>query len=815
MSFLCKPILSALPLQSKPIMSAADQGTRHYLLSMLDVLEVQQSSSETFSASLPFAGIDATAGTENELQAVVIGRRNDVDLPITITQSNYYRNILKRVRTGETPQKVFTALEEYLQENQREIWENSWVRFPRSVLSSFANRVLKHDLLADKSNPGGPGRGDMGKFLYTENGEEFLRIPVSYLLKLALADTVSFDFSSPPLVQSIGERVLPHFSNDNTSPETFSFHPVRLHPGQMGKALSRETSIRFLLTQFLTLYANQHFQLQARGQKAMVYFAPHPPTHQILLNELISDSFYRELFMSPCLSGWDRGEEKHHYMVLCHQVLSRSYLNAVAKLKDAGIITSNLIVMPKISNTSLANNGTHVNLGSRKLTRLLRAGLGDFCQEDEKYLGDLVIKICEHFLPLFVGTYSGAPYRLDFEDFHPERALGFLPHELDYTHLRMIWRRWKKKANLKIFGQPITPFGPKWLDRTLSKIFRLQGDFVPDFRLLDYPVALMSTDQSPALDGRIGNDQRLKKDLADLGVFDPNMALYLLYRLRQFSTKGFSGFEGRHYSLFADLGQDLGEATSLQTLITALAFQYVLRGEITHAHIPDNPTLESERRQIFFGTAIGLPTFFIRKDTSNQFMVKILQKMERTRASRRYPGYIRAHNREYQKSLIQILKEDAKELIEVMGLQELLNGLENRVEDFRNSSTAGKLTRGILQAGHFYHPLNVPGVEFNLAAEGYYRNQLRIQHMNEGLAFLEDEFRKLDSHAFCDGCFYRETIHKILGGQSAAEFLAGVKKDLWAENISVEVLRKLIHLTLLTIHTSIQHAEQELSEERP
>ena len=89
----------------------------------------------------------------------------------------------------------------------------------------------------------------------------------------------------------------------------------------------------------------------------------------------------------------------------------------------------------------------------------------------------------------------------------------------------MIWRRWKKKANLKIFGQPITPFGPQWLDRTLSKIFQLQGDFVPDFRLMDYPVALMSTDQSPALDGRIGNDQRLKKDLADLGVFDPNMAL--------------------------------------------------------------------------------------------------------------------------------------------------------------------------------------------------------------------------------------------------------------------------------------------------
>jgi hypothetical protein len=34
----------------------------------------------------------------------------------------------------------------------------------------------------------------------------------------------------------------------------------------------------------------------------------------------------------------------------------------------------------------------------------------------------LAIKIVEHFLPLFVGAYSAAPYRLDFADFHPETA---------------------------------------------------------------------------------------------------------------------------------------------------------------------------------------------------------------------------------------------------------------------------------------------------------------------------------------------------------------------------------------------------------
>jgi hypothetical protein len=36
----------------------------------------------------------------------------------------------------------------------------------------------------------------------------------------------------------------------------------------------------------------------------------------------------------------------------------------------------------------------------------------------------------EHFLPLFVGSYSAAPCRIGFRDFHPESALGFLPHEL-------------------------------------------------------------------------------------------------------------------------------------------------------------------------------------------------------------------------------------------------------------------------------------------------------------------------------------------------------------------------------------------------
>jgi len=111
----------------------------------------------------------------------------------------------------------------------------------------------------------------------------------------------------------------------------------------------------------------------------------------------------------------------------------------------------------------------------------------------------------------------------------------------------------------------------------------------------------MSTNESPALDGKLGNTDRLKKDLSDLGVFDEKMAPYFLYRLREYSKMGFSGFEGRHYSLFGNLETDMAIAINLQLLVTALAYKLVLLGKVSHRHIPDDPFVESERTQIFFG----------------------------------------------------------------------------------------------------------------------------------------------------------------------------------------------------------------------
>ncbi|ACD94329.1 hypothetical protein [Trichlorobacter lovleyi] len=756
---------------------------------------------ETIATSLPFSVGDVTAGAESELQAVVAGDRRQVDLPLIIEQSNYFANMMKRAASGETSRRAVADLERFLADNSSNVWENSWVRFPLKRLSAYARQVLERDLLADKNNPATGQRADAARFFFhAADGTVMLRLPISYLIKLALADLVGSQQILPDLIRQTGIRLLGHYLNDNTSPETFSFNVVSLTPRNgMGAAIARETAIRFLMTQLLILYANQAFGITEHGQQAMAYFAPHPPVRQKELNDHIPDSFYRELFMSPCLSGWDKGEDKFRYMQLCHQVLSRSQLNAVAKLKDAGIILNNLVVLPNVSNVSLANNGTHISIGSRRLTAALQDSGSGFKAAHEKLLGDLTIKISEHFLPLFVGSYTAAPFRLAYSDFHPEKALGFLPHELDYTHLRMLWRRWRKKADISIFGQSVTPFGPPALDSFISRAFGLKGDFVPDYRLVDYLVCLLSTDRSPALNGQPGNTDLLRRDLADMGVFDEQMSVYLLYKQREYAKMGFSGFEGRHYSLFQTFQGDMGRAADLQTLITALAYKYMAEG-VDHRSIPDDPSLESERRQIFFATAIGLPTFFVRKDTANSFLHRIITRTQGVRPSKRYPGYLRVQIHEYRLALLRVLREDAPDLIEQMGLHDTIADLAQRIREPEQYAAGGRLTGGILAHLGSSSALKTEARDFNTGAEEYYRITLRRQQTAEAFDLLQSECCTLDQQAAELDEPLRKALLLILQGQSADQFLAAVRQDILQEQADIPTLQRLMNLLLVKVH---------------
>jgi len=765
--------------------------------------------------SLPFVPSDTTAGSESEMQTVVIGSKSNIDLPIFIEKSNYFANTRRRAKVGDTSRKVMTDLEKYLNTNTEGVWENSWVRFPRKNMGTLAWNIFQQDLLADKENPTSGQRADVSSFIFQKDGRDYIRVPISYLLKLSLAEIVDPQQKVHPLIHETGLNIMQYYLNDNTSPETSSFYVVSLDSeAGMGRTIAKEMSIRFLMSQLLVMYANLQYSLVENGQKAMIFSSPHPPTRQKILSNCISDAFYRELFMNPCLSGWNKGEEKYEYMHLCHRVLSRSQFNAGLKLKEAGIITSNLVALPNLSNISLANNGTHVSLGSRKLSQMLQDQTSGYSRRDEKYIGDLIVKIVEHFLPLFVGTYSAAPYRLDFNDFHPEKALGFLPHELDYTHLRMLWRRWQKKANLNIFGKSITPFGPQWIDNLMSTVFRLKGDFIPDFRLIDYLVVLMSTEKSPALNGKLHNSQYLKDDLADLGVFDTKMSLYLLEKLREYEVMGFSGFEGRHYSLFESFEHDLGQAVTLQNLLYLLAFKYIAAGEICHANIPDDPFIESERRQIIFGSAIGIPTFFVQNKTGNTLIKKILGKTERVRPSRRYPRYARVYNLEYRRALLKMLREDAADLIEMLGMKETIDELADRLNEPDRYSACGKLTQGILEMADAKSPMEMTADKFNQAAEKYYRTDLCNQQIQEAFQLLSEDIVKLDYVNDGVRSEIRGLLHNILQETNLSRFLYQAQKEIISETASKETLKKLVRLILVHINykTELNRKFQEIKD---
>lgn len=796
-----------------PKTAATDISSQRSIRELMQRIGIQYDRLGINVGTLPFTPADVTAGSESEMQTIVKGAKKDVDLPIVIEESNYLANIRKRAKSGDASPKIMTDLEKYLNTNASGIWENSWVRFPRRRLGPYAQTILRHDLSQDKKHPTHGRRGDIDRFLYQDQQEDYLRIPTSYLLKLSLAEMLASPRLADPLIHSTGRNKMDNFQNDNTSPETSSLYIVASQPDcSIGQGIAVEMSIRYLLVQILMEYANQKFSLRESGQEALMFFSPHPPVRQKALSQCISDSFYRELFMNPCLSGWAKGEEKHQYMHLCHRVLSRSQFNAVLKLREAGIITSNLVSLPNLSNISLANNGTHVSLGSSKLSALIGDPSSGYTRHSEKYLGDLVVKIVEHFLPLFVGTYTAAPHRMGFEDFHPEKAMGFLPHELDYTHLRMLWRRWKKKADLSALGFRLTPFGPLGLDRFISKVFGLKGDFIPDFRLIDYLVAILSTDQSPALSGRLNNSMQLKQDLADLGVFDTKMSLYLFDKLREFDVMGFSGFEGRHYSLFDSFQSDMAKAVDLQNLVYLLAFKYIAGGAIGHEDIPDDPSIESERRQIIFGSAIGLPTFFIHRDTGNTFLRRILEKTNKVRPSRRYDGYVRVYNLEYRKALLDILRQDAADLIEMLGMKEAIYDLESRLVEPDACAASGKITHGILNQIGCSSPLTVEPEIFNHTAEKYYRTTLRKKHITESFALLRQSIGQLgQAGQDCDADIQR-ALRALLPDSDPEGFIETLQREFLADQARPDRLEKLAGVILIYVAHRDRQYHQSLNQ---
>src|SRR4029077_5693892 len=103
--------------------------------------------------------------------------------------------------------RSISRLECYLEENGEGIWENSWVRFPPDRLGPLASLILDEDLRADKSDPASAYRTDAGRCRSSHNGCESVHVPISYLVKLALADALDCPEEVPTAIRATGLRV--------------------------------------------------------------------------------------------------------------------------------------------------------------------------------------------------------------------------------------------------------------------------------------------------------------------------------------------------------------------------------------------------------------------------------------------------------------------------------------------------------------------------------------------------------------------------------------------------------------------------------
>jgi hypothetical protein len=222
-------------------------------------------------------------------------------------------------------------------------------------------------------------------------------------------------------------------------------------------------------------------------------------------------------------------------------------------------------------------------------------------------------------------------------------------------------------------------------------------------------------------------------------------------------------------------------------------------GRYDHRHIPDTPGTESERRQIFFGHALGLPTFFVKRTTRNRFLLRILRKTKQIRNSRRYPGYLRIYQKEYCRALIDVLCEDGADLIEQMGCRELLVDLRQRIEYPEEFSVAGRLTSDIMSTLGTKQPLQVDAPEFNRAAEEFYRTTLRRRHMDEALEILGRELPRLEQLADHHDSV-RITLKMVCGQKSLAAAYAQLMEGARYQHLHDDDLLRLINLLLLSVH---------------
>jgi hypothetical protein len=162
---------------------------------------------------------------------------------------------------------------------------------------------------------------------------------------------------------------------------------------------------------------------------------------------------------------------------------------------------------------------------------------------------------------------------------------------------------------------------------------------------------------------------------------------------------------------------------------------------------------------------------------------------------------------EFRRALVQILLEDASDLIEMLDLGEMMRDLQARLDDPDQYSAFGKLTREILREANIDSPMKLDAYDFNQAAERYYRNRLRIKHIQEAFRLVEEDFRQIASGREDLTAIERESLRFILQDQSLPNFLSAMGAQVIEGGISADRLRRIINLLLVSVHHDIKQAE--------
>jgi len=320
---------------------------------------------------------------------------------------------------------------------------------------------------------------------------------------------------------------------------------------------------------------------------------------------------------------------------------------------------------------------------------------------------------------------------------------------------------------------------------------------VPDYRLLNYPVAWLATEHVSGLDGEPGNTRALAAELDQFGIVDQRMSFYMPLRLRQLDTFGFTGFEARYYSLFPSYDRDMAPAADLQQLLLAAAYRMALEEKVAHHEIPDDPTSESERRQPFFFSAAGLPAFYVHKRTRNELLRRILRHCKKTRSSWRHPEYFRVSISDYRQALLAFLGETAAATIDDFQAGLLLNDVRWRLADKRMRASE----RLVFDALGEHNPdaMRMNAAEFNLAAENYYREQLREAQLTEALQHLREDIQ----HKHQDPEL-RNLIRCGVRVQDPVRFVESIGGRLLKEELSSTEICSM--LTLLLVFSAADHS---------